>query len=74
MKEIINIQGKWYNHLGTWGGKCYLGKITDHNNEVEKQGVIWKMQPFFYQNEKWYGNLLFKWYKLKRWLSKFYCS
>lgn len=71
MKEIINIQGKWYNHLGTWSGKCYLGKITDHYNEVEKEGIIWNLQPFFYQNEVWYGKILYMWFKIIRWIYKF---
>lgn len=70
MREIINIQGKWYNYLGAWGGRCYLGKTTDVYNEVEKSGIIWNMQPFFYQNEIWYGSLLCKWYKLIRLLKQ----
>jgi len=72
MKRIINVQGKWYNLLGMYGGRCYLGKITDSYNEIIKSGIIWEMQPFFYQNEKWYGKIIFKWFQFIRWCSKFY--
>lgn len=60
MKELINIQGKWYHLLGMYGGVAYLSDLFDIGNEVCKSGVIWEMQPFFYQNEKWYGNILQK--------------
>jgi len=32
MKKIINVQGKSYNLLGMYGGKCYLGDIDDIYN------------------------------------------
>jgi len=59
-RKIINVQGKWYNLLGMYGGRAYLSNLLDTYNEVEKEGVIWEMQPFFYQNEIWYGNILQK--------------
>jgi len=43
-----------------YGGRAYLSNLLDTYNEVEKEGVIWEMQPFFYQNEIWYGNILQK--------------
>jgi hypothetical protein len=58
MKEIIKVQGEWYNLLAIYSGRCYLSKLTDIKNDIVKEGVIWEMQPFFYENEKWYGNLL----------------
>jgi len=57
MKTIINIQGKWYHLLLSSWGKVYLSKLLDIDNEVEKEGIVWNMQPFFYQNEVWYGGL-----------------
>ena len=67
MKEIIKVQGKWYHLLGMWGGQCYLGNVTDICNEVEKEGIIWNMQPFFHENEVWYGSLIKRWFNTKRW-------
>ena len=55
--KIINIQGKWYRLLLMSGGKAYLSSLYDLDNEVHKEGIIWKMQPFFYQDEIWYGNI-----------------
>lgn len=60
MNEIIKVQGKWYNLLAIYSGRCYLSKLTDIKNDIVKEGVIWEMQPFFYENEKWYGLLLKK--------------
>jgi hypothetical protein len=70
MKEIIKVQGKWYNLLAIYSGRCYLSKLTDIKNDIVKDGVIWEMQPFFYENEKWYGNLLKKWALIIRWFKK----
>ena len=55
--KIINIQGKWYRLLLMSGGKAYLSSLYDLDNEVHQEGIIWKMQPFFYQDEIWYGNI-----------------
>lgn len=44
--RLIEIQGVLYNQLGMYGGKVYLGKPLDVNNEVVKAGIIWEMQPF----------------------------
>ena len=59
-RKIIKVEGKWYIILGMYGGRCYLGNLFDLNNEVVKRGVIWEMQPFFYQHEFWYGKLFQK--------------
>jgi hypothetical protein len=73
-RDIINVQGKWYNLLLMSGGKAYLSNLFDTYNEVEKEGVIWEMQPFFYQNEIWYGPILqkiiYKLRQFKKWRTK----
>lgn len=66
MNKIIKVQGKWYNLLGMWGGQCYLGNLTDMDNEVEKSGIIWEMQPFFYEDEVWYGKYIKNLYNIIR--------
>lgn len=71
MRKLIKVQGKWYILLAMYGGKCYLSKLFDIWNEVEKEGVIWEMQPFFYQHEFWYGKyfqkIVFFIRKIKEW-------
>jgi len=47
----IKVQGTIYNQIGMYGGNVHLGKATDVNNDVVKEGVIWEMQPFLNENE-----------------------
>lgn len=49
--RYIKVEGIIYTQLGMYGGKVHLGKTTDVNNEVVKDGVIWEMQPFLYESE-----------------------
>ena len=69
--KYVWIQGKYYSQLGLYGGKIYLGKPTDVNNEVVKSGVIWEMQPFFCNEEvskivKHYFNII-RFFKVDIW-------
>lgn len=66
MKQIINIQGQWYNLLGMWGGRCYVSKLDDIDNEVYKSGVVWEMQPFILENEIWYSSIIKTYYNVIR--------
>lgn len=49
--KLFKVGGKIYEELGMSGGYVYLGSIWDPNREVIKEGVIWYMQPFYYDNE-----------------------
>lgn len=66
IKELINVQGKWYHLLLTSGAIAHLSKPLDVYNEVHSSVNIWRNQPFFYQHEVWYGSLLNKWYTIIR--------
>jgi len=66
MKNLINIDGKWYILLGMYGGQFYTTNLFDINNDVAKSGVIWFNQPFFYDHEKWYGFIIKKFVKYGR--------
>lgn len=57
-KKLIQIEGKWYIILSMSDGFCYASKLFDINNDDVKNGVIWKFNSFYYQNEKWYGGIL----------------
>jgi hypothetical protein len=48
--EFIKVQNKLYTVLGMYGGYAYLGLPLDVNNDVVKNGVIWEMQPFYWEN------------------------
>ena len=56
--NLINIKGKWLVLLGMNGGHFTCSNLFDINNDFCLQGVIWEHQPFFEQNEIWYGNIL----------------
>lgn len=56
--ELIKIKGKWFLLLGMYGGHFSCSNLFDVNNDICLQGVIWEHQPFFEQNEVWYGGLL----------------
>lgn len=61
MKEIINIQGKWYNLIDMFGGRVFVSELLDTNNDlidINESNCLWQMQPFFYEKERWYGSLL----------------
>lgn len=45
-RKFILIQDMLYILLGMYGGRVYLGKPTDVNNEIVLSGIIWKIQPF----------------------------
>lgn len=51
--KYIKVNGIIYNQIVTtmYGSYVYLGKATDVNNDVVKEGVIWEMQPFYYESE-----------------------
>lgn len=49
--KLIKIQGKLYNLLGMYGGKVYVSKLFDVNNNVVKKGIIWEMQPFYWDKD-----------------------
>lgn len=66
MKKLINIQGKWYILLGMFSGRYYVCNLFDINNELVYTGIIWYKQPFFYNNDVWYGGMFYKVVKLTR--------
>jgi len=49
--KFFKINGKIYHLLLISGGRAYLGKPLDVDNEVEWEGVIWQNQPFYFDNE-----------------------
>lgn len=61
MREIINIQGKWYNLIDMFNGRVFVSQLFDINNDlvtINENDVLWEIQPFFYEKERWYGSLL----------------
>jgi hypothetical protein len=69
MKEIINIQGKWYNLIDMFGGRVFVSGLFDTNNDlmdINESNCLWEMQPFFYEKERWYGSLLKRFAQLIR--------
>ena len=72
MKNLINIDEKWYILLGMYEGQFYATNLFDINNKVTKSGVIWFNQPFYYDYEKWYGPIIRKIVKYIRVLKQFF--
>ena len=60
MKQLTNIDGKWYILLGMYVGQFYATNLFDLNNEVAELGVIVVNQLFCYANEKGSGRILRK--------------
>jgi hypothetical protein len=58
LKQLIKVQDKFYNVLGMYGGSCYLSSPYDTNNEVVSIGVIWEMQPFYWEKEIRFSKLI----------------
>ena len=58
MKELLYINGKWYRLLLRTGGRVYCSNLFDEYNEVAFSGSQWDNQPFFRQQDVWYGELL----------------
>ena len=61
MKEIIKIQGKWYNLIDMYSGRVFISELFDTNNDLvdmNESNCLWEIQPFFYEKEIWYGSLL----------------
>ena len=68
MRKLINIQGTWYILLLMSGGYAHVSNLLDIYNESARPKVhIWDNQPFFFQNEVWYGGILQRMVYVTRW-------
>jgi hypothetical protein len=71
MKEIIKIRGKWYNLIDMFNGRVFISQLFDINNDlvtINENDILWEMQPFFYEKERWYGSLMKRFVILVRYI------
>ncbi len=70
MKTIIKVNGRWYNLVDMFGGKVFLSELFNINNDIAEEGVLWEMQPIFFEKDIWYATPFKQCIIRIRWLLK----